>query len=95
MVSNQPSVRTQIEGVSRPLLVRLSRLPRPLILIGTLALVVIGMLAPLPVALVALAVVFAFVVWIAYLSWPVVGTGGRVARMAMPVLICLLAWLRF
>ena len=58
---SSPTLRTRVEGVSRPLLVRLSSLPRPAVLIGTLALVVVGLLAPLPVALPALVVVFAFV----------------------------------
>jgi hypothetical protein len=94
--SNPPTsaLRRQVEGVSRPILVRLSALPRPVVLIGTLGLVVIGMLAPLPVALVALAIVFLFVAWIGYLSWPVVGTGGRFARIAMLALVLVLAWLR-
>ena len=36
---------------------------------------------------VALAVVWLFVAWIAYLSWPVVGTGGRVLRLFMLLLL--------
>ena len=95
MPSTSPTLRTRVEGFSRPLLVRLSGMPRLAILIGTLALVVVGLLAPLPVALAALVVVFAFVVWIAYLSWPVVGTGGKVARLAMLALIVVLAATRF
>ena len=94
-MSSQPSLRTSVEGVSRPLLVRLSRLPRPVILIVTLGLVVVGMLAPLPVAVPALVVIFVFVSWIAYLSWPVVGGGGRFARVAMLAMLVILAWLRF
>lgn len=98
MPTNQPgapaTLRSRVEGVSRPLLRRLTSLPRPVILIGTLALVVVGMLAPLPVALPALAMVFVFVAWIGYLSWPVVTTGGRFARVVMLTLIIGMAWLR-
>ena len=95
MPSRSPTLRARVEGFSRPLLRRLNALPRPAILIGTLVLVVLGMLAPLPVALPALVIVFAFVVWIAYLSWPVVSTGGKVARLAMLALIVVLAATRF
>ena len=66
-----------------------------MILIGTLGLVVVGMLAPLPVAVPALVLVFGFVAWIAYLSWPVVTTGGKFARILMLTMIIGLAWLRF
>lgn len=95
MSATDPTLRTRVEGVSRPWLVRLSALPRPAILIGTLALVVIGLLAPLPVGIPALALVFAFVAWIAYLSWPVVNTGGRMTRLTMLALIVIIAVLRF
>lgn len=89
---DQPTtLRKRVETVSRPWLLRLSSLPRPVVLIGTLALVVLGFLAPLPVALPALIFVFAFVAWIAYLSWPAVTAGGKVARIAMLGLIVLLA----
>lgn len=98
MPTNQPgapaTLRSRVEGISRPLLVRLTSLPRPVILIGTLALVVVGMLAPLPVAVPALALVFVFVAWIGYLSWPVVSTGGRFARILMLTMIIGLGWLR-
>lgn len=73
---------------------RLTRLPRPVILIGTIGLVAVGMLAPVPIALIALALVFAFIAWIAYLSWPAVSGGGRMTRMAMLTLIIGMAWLR-
>ena len=63
--------RIRVERVSRPALIRLQRLPKLLVPLGTVLLVLVGVLAPLPVGLVALAVVWFFVAWIAYLSWPV------------------------
>jgi hypothetical protein len=84
-------LRTQVERVSRPALIRLQRVPKLLVPLGTVALVLIGVLAPLPVGLTALAVVWLFVAWIAYLSWPVVGTGGRVLRVFMLLLLAGLA----
>ena len=69
------------------MLAALHRQPRPLVPIATVVLVAVGLLAPLPVALVALALVFVFVVWIAYLSWPAVTLSGRLMRLAMLTLI--------
>ncbi|HSU37530.1 MAG TPA: DUF6703 family protein [Propionibacteriaceae bacterium] len=80
-------LRTRVERVSRPALIRLQRLPKLLVPLATVALVLVGVLAPLPVGLAALTVVWLFVAWIAYLSWPVVGTGGRVLRVFMLLLL--------
>ena len=88
-------LRTQVERVSRPALIRLQRLPKLLVPLGTVVLVLVGVLAPQSVGLAALAVVWLFVAWIAYLSWPVVGTGGRVLRVFMLLLVAGLAATRF
>ena len=45
-------------------------------------------------ALPALALVFVFVAWIAYLSWPVTTVSGKFARLAMLALVGVLVWLR-
>lgn len=87
-------LRQQVEARTRPLLVRLHRLPRPLIPLATVLAVGVGVLAPLPVALVALLLVFGFVAWIAYVSWPVVPTSGRLVRLLMLALIVTLALTR-
>jgi len=76
------------------LLIRLHRLPRPLVPLLTVVAIGIGMLAPLPVALLALGLVLAFVAWIAFLSWPVVPTSGRLVRLLMLVLVVVLALTR-
>ena len=89
------SLRAQVETVSRPILARLHALPRLLVPLGTLVLVAIGAFAPVPVALLAFAVVFLFIAWIAYLSWPAVPVPGRLMRLAMLVLIVVLALSRF
>jgi len=87
----QPSVRASVVRGTRPLLVRLHALPRPVVPLVTVLLVAVGVLAPPAVGVVALAVVALFVAWIAYLSWPVVTAGGRVLRLAMVALVVLLA----
>ncbi|MET0694817.1 MAG: DUF6703 family protein [Propionibacteriaceae bacterium] len=94
--TSQPgSLRTRIERTSRPLLVRLHALPRLLTPAATLVLIALGAFASVPIALAAFVVLFLFIAWIAYLSWPVVPTSGRLLRAAMLVLIIVLAVLRF
>lgn len=85
------STRKQIEDASRPTLVKLSTLPKVVVPLGTLVLVALGLFAPLPIALPALALVLFFFVWIAYLSWPVVSTGGKVLRGVMLGLVVAMA----
>jgi hypothetical protein len=84
-----------VESASRPLLARLHALPRLLIPAATLVLVAVGAFAPPLVAVLAFALLFCFIAWIAYLSWPAVPTSGRLMRLAMLVLIVVLALLRF
>jgi hypothetical protein len=85
--SSSPTLRRRVEVFSRPALIRLQHLPRMVVPLLTVVLLALGALAPLSVAYVALAVVLAFMAWIAYLSWPAVTTSGRLMRIAMVVLI--------
>ena len=89
-----PTLRHQVDATSRLLLLRLHRLPRAVVPLATVALVLVGVLAPPAVGLVALAVVALFVGWIAYLSWPVVSTSGRLLRLVMVALVVVLALTR-
>jgi hypothetical protein len=52
-----------------------------------LVLMLVGLTAPLPYALPALAIAAAFVAWLAYLSWPVLNSGARLLRIAMVSLV--------
>jgi hypothetical protein len=52
-----------------------------------LVLMLAGLSAPLPYALPALAVAAAFIAWLAYLSWPVLSSGGRLLRITMVCLV--------
>lgn len=94
-MAERSSSRKQIEDASRPTLVKLSSMPKAIVPLGTLVLVALGLFAPLPIALPALALVFVFFLWIAYLSWPVVSTGGKVLRGVMLGLIVAMAASRF
>jgi len=94
-VADRSSSRKQIEDLSRPTLVKLSTMPKLVVPLGTLVLVALGLFAPLPIALPALALVFVFFLWISYLSWPVVSTGGKVLRGVMLGLVVAMAASRF
>lgn len=89
------SSREQIASVSKPWLTRLHALPRWITPVATLVLVATGALGPLVVAIPALVLVFVFVAWIAYLSWPVVPPSGRLIRVIMLVLVLAVGVSRF
>ncbi len=52
-----------------------------------LVLMLVGLSAPLYVAIPALGLVATFVIWLAYLSWPVLDTAGRLVRAVMVVAV--------
>ncbi len=86
--ANSPSTtpdhgHSALRARSRVLLVRLSRLPKLVIPAAMLACMLIGLAAPLPVALAALALATAFVAWLAVLSWPVLDVKGKFVRGLM------------
>ena len=89
------SLRARVEKASRPILVRLHAMPQMLVPLVTIVLLAVGVLAPLPVGLVALALVLLFVGWIAYLSWPVASVGGRIWRVLILALLVALGAIRF
>jgi len=89
------SLRVRVEAASRPVLQRLHAMPQVMVPLITIVLLAVGVLAPLPVGLVALGLVLLFVGWIAYLSWPVASTGGRIWRVLILALIIALGVVRF
>lgn len=76
------TLRAEVERMSRPVLVRLTSLPKFVVPVFTIALLAVGVLAPTVVGVIALALVLLWMGWLAYLSWPAVGTGARVMRLA-------------
>ncbi|MBA8795812.1 hypothetical protein FHX74_003453 [Friedmanniella endophytica] len=74
-------------ALSKPVLVRLSALPRVVVPLLMVALAAVGLFAPVPVAVVALVALILFVGWLAYLSWPLLSTGSRALRVMMLVLL--------
>ena len=85
MPSSAP--RTALGERSRQALLVLSRLPRLVIPVVVLVLMLIGVSGPLPFALPAFAIIALFVAWLAYLSWPVLDTRGRVTRCLMLAIV--------
>lgn len=59
---------------------RLSQLPPLAVPATMLVLMLLGLMAPLVIAVPALLVVAAFVLWLAFLSWPVLDNRGRLMR---------------
>jgi hypothetical protein len=56
-----------------------------------LVLMLVGFSAPVPVALIALAIAATFVGWLAVVSWPVVPVRGRLLRLFMLGLVVTVA----
>lgn len=81
--------RARVEEVSRPLLLRLSTLPKLAIPLLTIAVLAVGVLAPLAVGVPALVLVMLWMAWLGYLSWPAVGTGQKLMRLATVAIIAL------
>ena len=93
--SPHPSeLRLQVEQVSRPLLVRLTQLPKLVIPLLTIVVLGIGVLAPLPIGIPALALVLLWMVWLGYLAWPAVGAGGRALRVATVAILAVAIGMR-
>ncbi len=80
-------VRAQVNDRSRAILLRLSELPRLVIPGAMLVLMLVGLSAPLALALPAFGVIAAFVGWLAYLSWPILDTRARLLRALMLAVI--------
>jgi hypothetical protein len=75
-------------------LVWLSTRPKVLLPLVSLALLIGGLAAPLPVGLVLLLLLLAVVGWLTYLSWPAVHGTARFVRVATVGLVALACVLR-
>lgn len=84
-------LRRTIERRSGPMLVVLSRQPKLLIPVVSLALLIAGLVLGGALGAVLLAVLIALIGWLTYLSWPVVPPPGRAIRVATLAMLVLLA----
>lgn len=89
------TLRRRVEVASRPALVRLTALPRPVVPLATVVLFAVAVLAPTPVAAVALVIIGLFLVWLTFLAWPALSVGGKLIRLVMVGLVVVLGLTRF
>ena len=82
-----PGLRRTVEQRSAPVLRWLSARPRLLLPGAVLVLLVGGLAAPAPLGPVLLLVLGAVLLWLSYLSWPVLDSGARLLRCAMLALV--------
>lgn len=83
----QPPARAALSARSRALLLTLSRLPPLVIPAAVLVLMLVGLAAPIALALPAFAVIGVFVAWLAYLSWPILDARARLTRALMVAIV--------
>lgn len=88
-------LRRAVERKSATLLVFLYQLPRWVLPIVMVALLLAGLVVDDWRGGVAVLPVLAFILWLAYLSWPSLGTSGRLMRVALGTFVTLLALDRF
>lgn len=83
-----------MERASAPMLRWLTARPKALLPLVSVALLIGGLVAPLPAALPLLALLVLLVSWLTYLSWPAVDRAGRLVRVVTVVVLAALAGVR-
>jgi hypothetical protein len=95
--ADQPSrngaspIRTAVERMSAPLLVRLSALPRAVPFVVMLALIVAGLWVQGPLGFTLIMAGVLFLAWLLFLAWPALAASERLMRLAVIVLGAALA----
>ena len=80
-------LRHAVERRSAPVLLWLSARPKLLLPGAVLALLIGGLAAPAPVGPALLLVLAGVLLWLSYLSWPVLDASARLLRCAMLALV--------
>ncbi|MFC7643958.1 DUF6703 family protein [Streptosporangium lutulentum] len=88
-------MRKKVEQRSAAPLVFLFQLPRWIAPVALVILLLVGFAVPSFVGGLAALVVLGFVGWLAYMSWPSLGAGGRVMRVTLLTFLILLVADRF
>ncbi len=73
--------------VSRPWLLRLSAMPRIVLLLGTVGLLGAGVFVPGLVGAFCLLLIGLFLLWLALLAWPALAPGPRLLRISVSVVV--------
>ena len=87
VATEESALRVWVANHSKRGVIILSAQPKLLLPGVMVVLVLAGLAAPVPIAVVALALVAAFISWLAFLSWPVLEPRLRVMRVAVIVVI--------
>jgi len=82
-----PGLRRTVEQRSAPVLLWLSSRPKVLLPALVILLLVGGLAAPPAYGVPLLAVLGLLLLWLSYLSWPVLDSGARALRAAMLALV--------
>jgi hypothetical protein len=83
-----------VERTTGPALVIMNGWPRFVVGLAPVVLLVLGLVLPAGIALIPLVVAFVLVLWLSYLSWPVVPPNARLIRILTLVLIVGIAVVR-
>jgi hypothetical protein len=83
----ESALRVAVANRSRGIAVALSRQPGFVVPAAIVVLMVVGLAAPLAVAVPALLLIVVFMAWLAFLSWPVLGTGPRAMRLVAVAIV--------
>lgn len=94
LTPNATPFRTAVERRSAKVVVFLRHLPRAVPGLLVIGIVAAGLLAPPAVGFVALLVAAFVLLWLAYLTWPVVPLPGRVLRLAVVAMVVAYALVR-
>jgi hypothetical protein len=97
--ANQPaSMRPQLEKASMPVLMRLTRVPRWLLVVGLALCLFLGLVLPRSLSWlggILLLVVAFFLGWLLALSWPVLNGQSKFLRTLIVIVVVLLALFKF
>jgi hypothetical protein len=85
-VAQPNALRTAIDRVSAPALLRLSRLPRAVPFVVMLALLVAGLWVSGVIGCVLILLGVLFLAWLLYIGWPALSQSERLMRLAVVVL---------
>jgi hypothetical protein len=97
--ANQPaSMRPQLEKASMPVLMRLTRVPRWLLVVGIALCLFVGLVLPRSLSWlggILLLIVAFFLGWLLALSWPVLNGQSKFLRTLIVIVVVLLALFKF
>jgi len=96
---NQPSsMRPQLEKASMPVLMRLTRVPRWLLVVTIALCLFLGLVMPRSLSWlggILLLIVAFFLGWLLALSWPVINGQSKFLRVLIVIVVVLLALFKF